>query len=77
MLFFPVRMPPFLSNISQLLCVVCGCSEVGMILRAEGLGLIVFSKPCFSIAKDIRNNRVFSGCFGIFFLSQPSKPSAT
>lgn len=49
-------MTPFLSGISQLLCLVCGCSEVGKVLRAGGLSLINFSKPCFSIVEDIHDS---------------------
>lgn len=56
---FPVRMPPFLCDIAQLLCVVCGSSEVGKVWRAGGPNLIIFSKPCFSIVKDIPNHSLF------------------
>lgn len=51
-------MPRFLSDISQL-CVVCGFSEVGKVLRAGGPSLIIFSKLCFSTVKDVCNDSLF------------------
>lgn len=72
---FPVKMDLFVSDICQLLWVVCGCSEVGKVLGG-GLSLIIFSKPCFSIVKDVCNESLFK-LLWVFLPSQASQLSAT